>query len=82
MSTTNNVRVTVWRDIRANWSQVYPGTPEGYGRAYQRARQLVKKFGGDVEVFDSRWPDAGSQYDTAIPVGRAPTVLLSVAYVP
>ena len=73
-------RVTVWRDVRVNWSREYPATEEGFGRAHKRARQLVERYGGSVAQFDTQWPDAGSYTPTALVVGRDPVVTLSVQY--
>jgi hypothetical protein len=66
---TDTFRVSVFVDVRNNWSASFPATPAGFGRAFNRARAMVAKFGGDIDVFVSEWPDMGSEAGTAVSVG-------------
>jgi len=63
-------RAIVHKDIRNNWSAVFPATPDGYGRAFRRARSAVAKFGGSIAEFETAWPDLGCKAGTAVWLGQ------------
>ena len=62
-------RVTIWLNVRENWSASFPATSEGFGTAFRRARVMVAKFGGSVDVFESEWPDMGNEAGLSVSVG-------------
>ena len=71
--------LTVWKNVIENYTDTYPSTEDGYGRAYWKARECAAGFGADLSRFADVWPDLGSLHPVATRIGGG--VSISVRYV-